>query len=213
MRDYRHIDRYLDELSQDIYKQPADKGHINSARKVINEFASHLPANTTVLDVGCGEGFAQPMFEFLNMKYCGICLGDDFEEAKRLGRNVYEMDFSFTTFPDNNFDLIFSRHSLEHSPIPLLTLMEWHRIAKNWLLLVLPNPEYYGWFGRNHYFLMENLKQIRWWLRRSGWEILRHKKLEDELWFFCQKLPRISYEGYEEAPLSNSAYEAERDLK
>ena len=171
MRSYAHIDQYINQLYRDVYPQPDDSGHTELAKKVINHWLARMTTCHSVLDVGCGTGFCQPFFEKWDVKYEGICLGDDFIDATNHGRNVKKMDFSFLDYEDNSFDLIFSRHSLEHSPMPLLTLMEWGRVARSWLGLVLPAPEWYTFSGRNHYSVM-NLEQIKNLLEVSGWSLM-----------------------------------------
>ena len=77
---------------------------------------------------------------------------------------------SFLPYPDTNFDAIFARHILEHSPMPLLTLMEWHRVSKKYLILVMPAWEYWLIGGKNHYSMLH--KDQLWHLMdRAGWEI------------------------------------------
>ena len=53
-------------------------------------------------------------------------------------------DYNFLEYPDNSFDLVFSRHSLEHSPFPVLTLMEWYRVARDFMS---DDCSYSGSFG------------------------------------------------------------------
>jgi SAM-dependent methyltransferase len=97
---------------------------------------------------------------------------------------------TFTDFDSESFDLVYSRHSLEHSPFPLLTLMEWHRIAKHWLLVILPNPEHYGWAGKNHYGVM-NWEQAEYFLDRSGWKVIWDDKSEpSEIRLMCAKVKK-----------------------
>lgn len=55
--------------------------------------------------------------------------------------------------------------------MPLLTLMEWARVSKNWLGLVLPAPEWYTYTGHNHYSVM-NMEQIKNLLGVAGWNIM-----------------------------------------
>jgi hypothetical protein len=138
------------------------------------------------------------MFQHWGMEYTGIALGEDVVVAQSLGRNVHRMDFSFLDYEDNSFDLIFSRHSLEHSPMPLLTLMEWGRAAKSWLGIVLPAPEWYGYKGRNHYSVM-NMDQITNMLEQAGWYPLwtdidsrtfnteTNEVRPHEYWIMCEK--------------------------
>jgi ubiquinone/menaquinone biosynthesis C-methylase UbiE len=143
MRTYTKIDQYLDSLLLQIYAQPEDAGHTKWARESIDFFAeSCTHPVASVLDAGCGEGFCQPMFEEKGIAYTGVALRDDVESAVAKGRNVLSMDFSFLDFPDGSFHMVFSRHSLEHSPMPLLTLMEWKRVSAKYVALVLPNRRY-----------------------------------------------------------------------
>jgi SAM-dependent methyltransferase len=196
MRDYKHLDRYLTTLASDIYPQPEDSGHTALAHKVIDFWMSKMTSCTSVLDVGCGTGFCEDMFKVWNIPYEGVCLGQDYIVARDLGRTVKKMDFHFLDYPDNSFDLVFARHSLEHSPMPLLALMEFERVSKYWLGLVLPAPEWYGVKGINHYSVMHH-EQIENLLARAGWKVLwndidfRSKEdkgeIPHEYWYMCEK--------------------------
>ena len=199
MRNYEHIDSYITKLYGEIYAQPEDVGHTRLAQKVVDHWCSRMTTCHSVLDVGAGQGFCQPMFERWSIKYTGVALGEDVVVAQGLNRNVAKMDFSFLDYEDNSFDWIFSRHSLEHSPMPLLTLMEWKRVAKNWLGIVLPAPEWYTFAGLNHYSVM-NMAQIRHLLDVAGWNVMWddvHYELFDkekpesrtpnEYWLMCEK--------------------------
>ena len=188
-RNYKYIDNYLTELEEDIYPQPPDVEHTKLAKYVIDSWVDGLDADD-VLDVGCGEAFCQPLFEKYGLIYRGVCLGDDFEKAKKLGRNVLEEDFHFLPDGDEVFDLIFARHALEHSPMPILALMEWHRVARKYLILVLPKPKFWLFLGRNHYSVVTG-SQARFLLDRSGWKILDEDN--DHKWeyrFLCRKKER-----------------------
>jgi ubiquinone/menaquinone biosynthesis C-methylase UbiE len=144
------------------------------------------------LDVGCGQGDGQPWFEEIGVKYTGVTLGEDYVVAQRNNRNVLLQDFSFLDFPDNSFDMIFARHSLEHSPMPLLTLMEWNRVGKSFLCLILPQPKYWKWAGRNHYSVMSRSTAL-FLLHRAGWnDIWQDHEDEREYRFMCTKqVPEI----------------------
>src|SRR5689334_16314971 len=106
MRDYKHIDRYLTTLGGEIYPQPEDVGHTRLAQKVIDHWLSVITSCRSVLDVGCGQGLCQTMFEKWGVKYEGVALCEDVVRAQELGRNVKRMDFSFLEYPDNYVDLI-----------------------------------------------------------------------------------------------------------
>jgi hypothetical protein len=186
IRNYHYIDGYLNELLEDVYPQPPDVGHTEQAMAVIDKWIPVIkPEN--VLDVGCGEAFCQPMFEYHGVEYRGVSLGEDFEKAKKIGRNVLDEDFHFLPDGENAYDLIFARHALEHSPMPILALMEWHRVGKKYLILVLPKPKFWMFLGRNHYSVV-TASQARFLLHRSGWTIIEED--HDHEWeyrFLCGK--------------------------
>lgn len=170
MRNYRHIDAYLDQLEDDIYGQPPDDGHKKWARRAIAEFGHYFDECETVLDVGCGSGFSEPFWQALGLRWTGVTLGHDANAAKVSGRDIRLQDMSFLDLPDEAVDIVFARHVLEHSPFPLLTLMEWRRVAKKFLLLVAPAPEHWGYRGRNHYAVLEK-DQLLWLCLRAGWKL------------------------------------------
>ncbi len=202
MRNYENIDKYLDNLLGDIYPQPPDPGHTALALEVINMWMSRLPTVKTVLDVGAGQGFCKPMFENWGVKYTGVALGPDILPAQEAGYDIQRMDFNFLEFPDKSFDMVFSRHSLEHSPMPILSLMEWSRVATNFLGVILPAPEHYTFEGLNHYSVM-SVKQFQAICQRANWKPIwtdvksvNHGSQEapdvhpTEYWIMCEKMNR-----------------------
>jgi len=191
-----NFENYYFEIMKDIYPQPPDVIHTQYAIDVIVDWFTKYPVSN-VLDVGCGEAFIQATFEDLGTYYVGVCLGEDYINAVNSGKNVYPYDFNFMPFPDNSFELVFSRHSLEHSPFPIITLMEWRRVSSKFLCLIIPKPKFWGWAGRNHYSVMP-LLQARFLLARAGWQIIiEDHSNEWEYRFLCGKLDTIDQLGAE----------------
>lgn len=180
MRDYQNIERYLNELAGDIYEQPPDAGHTEMAQWVIDNWISSMSTCKTVLDVGAGQGFTQPMFAKLGMIWTGVTLGKDYLICKEMGLDIHNADMSFLPFNDNSFDLLFVRHTLEHSSMPLLSLMEFERVSKQWVCIILPDPNHYGYTGRNHYSVMTHV-QLVWLAARAGlkpiWELIKDNEI------------------------------------
>lgn len=166
------LNLYLYTLYRDIYYQPEDEGHTDWAQLVIDEMC---PKVNTVLDVGCGTAFCEPIFAKKGISYVGCTLGEeDLLEAKDKDRRVFLSDMSDIDVPDNSTDLIFARHVLEHSPMPIITLMEWHRVSSKYLLLVMPSPEYWTYAGKNHYNVAN--KDLLWnWFDVSNWNVVDQK--------------------------------------
>lgn len=192
MREYSHIDRYLNELSTDVYPQPGDENHALWTERFIKE----LPEDyESVLDLGCGQGYSGYLFQQIWKDWTGITLGEDYKVCINRGLNVFALDFTFLNrFPDESFDLLFARHSLEHSAMPLLTLMEWRRVSKKYLAVVLPSPREFKYFGKNHYAVMNNT-QFLWLAARAGWcAVLKDYSEPMELRYVLVKTePRIEY--------------------
>lgn len=214
MRNWNNLDNYYKELLDDIYYQTDSEGHTEMSSEFIHRFLSpKLGVGVRVLDLGCGTGFIQSMIEERGAYYEGITWNiQEAKEARDKGRNVGMMDFNFLEFNDNKFDILLSRHSLEHSPFPVLTLMEWHRVSSHLLALVMPNPDHYTTVGRNHYSVAK-ARQIHWWLRRAGWMKTKFRKTPQEYWFICEKMPRLGYEGWAGNTIDHEIYMNERDLE
>lgn len=196
MKDYLKIDKYLAELDSDVYSQPLDEVHRNQTRAVFYTWISYLAQSKkvkTAIDIGCGQGVAFEYFEMFKINFVAITLGEDFEYCKaNLGRqNVFEMDMHFLDFPDENFDLVYARHILEHSAMPLLALMEWHRVAKQYAVIVVPHHEHVIQGGKNHYYM---LNPIQWGVlfKRAGWELEKEDYCDpSEFRFLLKKVKRV----------------------
>lgn len=170
-RDYTRFDGYLNRLTQDVYAQPPDAGHVAWGLQAIHTLASIPQGCQNVLDVGCGQGQFAGAFVERGLAWTGVTIGEDYQVAKAKGLDVREADMTFLPFDDDSFDLLFVRHALEHSPCPLVTLMELRRVCRGWMVLILPTPEYWGVRGRNHYAVFPRDNWL-WLLARAGWRPL-----------------------------------------
>lgn len=190
MRNYEHIERYLNTLAADIYPQPPDPGHQAMLENICELWLPKLTNLNSVLDVGCGQGQAFPILQRYAGRIEGVTLGSDVGICQDKGLKVKLADMSFLPYHDGEFDLIFARHVLEHSPAPLLSLMEWWRVSKQWLMLIMPNSAHYGYGGKNHYYVLirEQMDNV---LGQAGWRaIWRDEGEETELRVFCEKVKR-----------------------
>jgi len=159
-----------------IYPQPPDPGHTDWAQSTFEGFEHYIDggiAGQKVLDIGCGQGFMQDYFVSKGAEYLGITKGSDVDVALTNGRNVEDQDMNFLEIPDDSVDFIFARHTLEHSPMPILTLMEWGRVIKSmgYMILVAPAPAFWGIAGRNHFSVVE-IDKLTYYLDVAGWNIV-----------------------------------------
>ena len=172
MRDFRNLNRYLDTLLLDDYGQEPDNGHRAMIKEVMDRWISNMDSKT-VLDIGCGAtAVAETFFKRRGMQYTGVSLGMDAEKAREMGKNVLMADMTFLDiFPDESFDLIWARHVVEHSPMPLLTLFEFNRVSKAHLCLIVPKPEFFGRYGKQHYSVLYD-DQWEFLMERAGWGVI-----------------------------------------
>lgn len=111
-----------------------------------------------VLDVGCGTGFALADFLVKGYDAVGITLGTDYDKCKELGLPVLKQDQNWMDLPNSSFDLVFARHVLEHSIMPLWTLAEYWRVLKPGALLYVEVPCPDSWIlherNRSHHSVL-----------------------------------------------------------
>lgn len=192
LRKFDKFESFLSELEQDTYPQPSDPGHYQWAYEFIEFMDEKLNLEgRNVLDVGCGVGFVYSIFVHFGVSsYYGITMTSD-DIAQSSNKEVLHLgDFHFVNNSVKK-DIIFSRHSLEHSPMPLLALMEWNRVCEEggYLCLVVPNPDHFGYIHRNHYSVT-NREQLGFWLRRAGWGIMFEQPSQEEIRLICYKTDR-----------------------
>lgn len=120
-----------------------------------------------ILDVGCGQGPALDVIRDRGFHAVGITINDeDLRVCRSKGHEVYKMDQSFLDFPDGSFDLVWARHCVEHSIMPLFTLHGFRRILKpgGFVYLEVPAPDTSCQHEQN-----ENHYSV---LTRSSWQSL-----------------------------------------
>lgn len=170
----KRINAFRDLCLTHVYSEPDTPLHKGVMDQMIDKIQNQYPPEGKALDVGCGTGYAMQRFTELGNKsdWTGLTLSHtDAEAARARGFDVVEQDMSFTDFADETFDYLWVRHSLEHSPYPLLTLLEFYRIMKPGAAayIEMPSPkcdrllEAYD----NHYSIMGS-KQWICLMKRAG---------------------------------------------
>ncbi len=167
-RNYRHFDRYLDELARDVYNESPTQHHKEAAQDVVDGMLAGLHIET-VLELGSGSGPCLDRLASSGKKTYGVSLG-----TEKCAHPVLHADMHFTNMPPEQYDLVIARHVLEHSPMPLLLLMEIHRLSRRYALVVVPcdDPVWVNW--SNHYSVFSKLLWRRL-INRAGWEVVKEQ--------------------------------------
>jgi len=134
---------FLERIAAETYPEKPSVCHTEVTQQAFNYLFSNfnLPKSARILDIGCGQGVALKPFRERGYSPTGITLNaTDAAICQKLGFDVRIMDQSFLDFDDNSFDLIWARHVIEHSFMPLYTLTEFQRVIRPGGLLYLEVP-------------------------------------------------------------------------
>lgn len=146
--------------------------------QVVEQFIKPLKLKKTakILDVGCGVGYF--MDEMKSMGYKDLTgvtwTAGDIEACGKKKHNIIKGDINFIKDDDDKYDLIFCRHSLEHSVFPMIALMEYNRLLKKGGLLYVEMPapmnarQYENW--DTHYSVMNEV-MLQSLIMRAGFDV------------------------------------------
>ena len=132
-------------------------GHLKHTDPPVQRIDPNLSPDIRILDVGCGDGWSLeylkrgcpdgfilsvPKKRFRNT--CGIeMIHKVVEYAQGKGRNIIQGDIRHIVMEENAFDLIYTRHCLEHLDDPLLALKNIAKMLKpkGTLLAIVPKED------------------------------------------------------------------------
>ncbi|MFH0735568.1 MAG: class I SAM-dependent methyltransferase [bacterium] len=177
--------------------------HSSITEDVISQVNVQFPPNDypKILDVGCGSGVALKRFKERGYTPVGITINAaEYEICKNQGYDVFLMDQSFLDFNDENFNIIWARHVIEHSLMPYYTLIEFKRVLKSDGILYIEVPAPDTIFNhQNNPFHFSTLTKSSWksLIQRAGFVIINILEIpitsfevegEDYYWtFLCAK--------------------------
>ena len=165
-----------------IYDEGTSQMHKDLTREVVKKYIDplNLPKDFKMIDVGCGVGyFLDEMKEQGYTDLTGITLSpNDIKACEDKGHAIKKYDMSFLPqkdgYYDESVDFIFSRHSLEHSPYPIFTLIEYNRVLKQhgkiYIEMPAPDCERQHEWNLNHYSILGR-NQLAALLDRTGFTI------------------------------------------
>lgn len=157
----------------------------------LERHVSKIPAESCILDVGCGaNGF---LFHLHRLRECET-LGIDFNEAvvtaiqERLGMPARHGTLLDSDLPASSFDGVAMYEYLEHEGNPVATLNEARRVTKpgGWLAVEIPNvaSPLARFFGRNwtqidapRHLVLYTPSTIAKMLEHCGYEVIGIRRL------------------------------------
>lgn len=153
---------YYDHVLSTVYDEGESPIHKNVTADIITRFIDPLAIakDSKILDLGCGPGyFLDEMRSRGYTDLTGVTLSrKDVEKCQSKGHVVRHGDMNFLPDADSSIDFLFCRHSLEHSPFPYITLLEYNRVLKpnGTLYIEVPSPdcEQPHEENRNHYSIL-----------------------------------------------------------
>ena len=114
-----------------------------------------------ILDVGARDGWTVEKFTELGFNAAGIELVSELvEHAKLKGRNVEKGDAHNLKFNDKSFDVIFCRHTLEHTTNPIKVISELVRVTSSGGLILISLPLESSASGK-HMTAIPNLRVLK----------------------------------------------------
>lgn len=134
---------FLANIAADAYPEFPTGCHADVTQQALSYLFNNfsLPPTARILDVGCGQGVALLPFQKRGYSPTGITLNvTDAAVCQDLGFDVRVMDQSFLEFDDGSFDLVWARHVIEHSFMPLYTLTEFRRVLRSGGILYMEVP-------------------------------------------------------------------------
>tara|TARA_R100000900_G_scaffold22116_1_gene17642 strand:- start:9553 stop:10221 length:669 start_codon:yes stop_codon:yes gene_type:complete len=179
----KYLNNFEKKINNDIYSEPKSQLHYSviepQAQNFLNQFG--IKEDKSVIDVGCGDGYFLSLLQTAGFKnLVGINKND--EDIKNCAnyelKDIRKTDMTFTGIKEN-FDALWCRHVLEHSPYPYLTLHEFNRLIKMNGHAYIEVPEAEGYVkhenNANHYSMLTKRNWVSLILR-CGFDI---NKIQD----------------------------------
>jgi len=105
----------------------------------IKMLKKHMPGVQSILCIGCRDDSEVKQFHKAGFEAIGIDIANETEYIKRI--DAHDLDKSNL---DNNFDLVYAAHSLEHMHTPEKVLANIRKVARKGVFIALPLPHKTG---------------------------------------------------------------------
>jgi len=119
---------------------------VRKCRRQLLACLEYAPHATRMLDVGCSAGYVLEAARSLGLSEMGL----DYAEfavnlCRERGYQAEQGSLTQMPFPDESFDIVTLKHTLEHVEDPMRALREIHRVLKpgGVALVVVPDADYF----------------------------------------------------------------------
>jgi SAM-dependent methyltransferase len=169
---------YYDHVLNQVYAEGTSQYHQQVTKDVIRQFIDPLEIERSakILDLGCGAGyFLDEMHARGYTNLVGITLSiEDQKHCVDRGHVVERRDMNILDDRDESQDMLFCRHSIEHSPFPYFTMIEYNRVLRNGGILYIevpqPDCDRPHETNTNHYSVMGRQMWLSL-LQRTGFDV------------------------------------------
>lgn len=162
--DHTKFQQYEQRALGTVYQEEQGGFHDDIIPQLAQRFLPDMVPDRSarILDIGCGPGvFIRAARDLGYLDVTGVTLSPE-DHAACVDHGLRAVVASMTDLPDQDqsIDLIWCRHALEHSPYPLFTLYEFHRVlrAGGSVFVEVPAPDneraYMHEFNPNHYSIL-----------------------------------------------------------
>jgi 2-polyprenyl-3-methyl-5-hydroxy-6-metoxy-1,4-benzoquinol methylase len=191
------IPEFMATLTADTYPEERTQLHDNVTVMAMDWVAPHVKGKR-VLDIGCGQGVALEEFDKRGFNAVGTGINEvDMNVCREKDLAVVRADMH-EDWTEKQFDLIWARHVLEHSPIPLYVLnLLRERLAPEGVLYIevpAPGTDARHETNQNHYSVLTgqawtsliNKAGMKWFESRTLELSLSSGGKDEYLCFICK---------------------------
>lgn len=212
MDKWLEFDKFYNQLLTEVYHEPDSFLTTEVVDKMLPGFLNLLPKDASILDLGCGAGYALTKMRELGYENVeGLTFDkDDAVSVEERGFKVHQVDFNFTGW-ESKWDAVWMRHVLEHSPFPFFTIYQLNKMIKPGGILYVEMPKPEGsprnlehW--PNHYSIM-GVPMYKSLFERAGFFLAENKTTSISFsqndkevtevydWYLLQKQSEIKFNG------------------
>ena len=197
---------FLNKCSETIYPEIEGGVHKQLIPIAVNHACSFLKPDSKVVDIGIGTLQAMNVFRDKGHRVFGVSVSEkEIQTAKESGFQCGLMDMHDIQELIADYECVFARHVLEHSPCPLFVLNQIHSILKLdgivYIEVPMPGTSCLHELNPNHYSVLGKLSWLQL-ISRAGFEVFSHNSFapivgtgpDEYAAFLCRKKTEMKNE-------------------